>query len=191
MPKDESPQITVNAPITTECPFNEEPSRCIEAETRNWVDQNLGAVKDENITILFDNIKIEVRYPSGFIEKTEFPTTHWPCVQDALDYIRLRLNDDFITKFTQLREDTISDIEQQIRASCPEPKIRTIIEERIIEIPVPSEEELGDEGFGSIMGLETGKRTERDLATLAGIRLNRWSDDSFKTLARAARSALK
>lgn len=191
MPKDESPQITSIPPITTECPYDEEPSECVERETRDWVNARYSNVQDESISIIPEEIIIEVRRKNRKLEKYTIPSEDWPCVQDALDDFRLRFSNVISNEYHKIKSTAVQDIIESIRFTCPQPLIKEVIKTRTIKVPVPSERELEIERLLNPVGLQRGTRQYKELEQLADTRLNRWTTDIIKMLVKSAREAIR
>lgn len=182
MGNEDTPKVTVDIPPSVECP--EGTDKCAEDIARQLVKDFFGHTNIKwNITVPPVTLLV---HKGVNVEKREFPTEDWACLQDFLDSLRFRLSQLFDPFSIFDVETIVEDISQRIRDSLD------VKEPKDIEEPVrPSVENVAITWLRDTLGLERRVRVGGIVAKVGrkDIRRNRKQAQAIRA-ARALKGLL-
>lgn len=198
MPKDPTPDVTAWIPPTEDCPTPDDlcTRQVLEDAIERIIIEEIkkGATRTGPVglrelqwDIIIPPVKLELLTPNKRYEWS-WPSEDWPCIQDFFSSVRLRLDElarlDLIEFIEEL---DVAFISEQAWNSFIQPRVETIAE----RIRQECEHLSKVEGLSGLVGLERGTRARWDLEQLAGLRLHRWSNATFKSIVFFAREVLR
>ena len=198
MPKRETPDIEVEVPPNEECPNGE--SKCDWRVAFDAVKAILGHgnITRQKITIFTPPVIVRIIREGSTVATLEFPSSKWNCLSVFEEHLRSRLAElaDSVP-LTDAERDRIKvlleDLSKQLRDSFKDNlDLTEELSKALDEIDeLQSTRFMEIEELRTLMGLEKGIRSRRQLAQIAGTRLSRWTDPSKSRSVKLSRAFLK